>query len=259
MKPMGKKILVVDDNPVVTEALEDILKRKGYEEVTAVNSGQEALQLLKKEKPGLILLDIMMPRMNGVETLQEIRKIAPDLGLIMMTGLGSTELEYEARKIGVTDFLHKELGLEIFLKTVGKVLGEKEKKPEKKKELRILVVDDDPSVRDLLDDFLTKKGYKISLASNGEEGLSKTKSEKPHLVLVDINMPGMDGLEVLKKIKEDDPSITVIMITGTQEMETARKCLEMGAYDYITKPFNLEYLETSVFSKLALVALDEPS
>ncbi len=256
---MGKKILVVDDNPIVTEALEDVLKRKGYDEVITVNSGKKALQLLEKEKPDLILLDIVMPKMNGIETLKEIKKIAPDLGIIMMTGLGSTELEYEARQMGVTDFLHKELGLEIFLKTVAKVLGDKEKKPAKKRELRILVTDDDPSVQDLLDDFLTKKGYKISLASNGEEGLSKVKSEKPHLVLLDINMPGMDGLEVLKKIKKDSPSVTVIMITGLQEMETARKALEMGAYDYITKPFNLDYLETSVFSKLMLVALDEPS
>ena len=256
---MGKKILVVDDNLIVAEALEDILKRKGYEEVTTVNSGEEALQLVKQENHDLVLLDIIMPKMDGIETLKELRKIAPNLEVIMLTGLGSTELEWEARKIGVSDFLHKELGLEVFLKTVSRVLGErgKEERPEEKKELRILVVDDDPEVLNLLSDFLTKKGYKISLASNGEESLSKVKSEKPHMVLLDIKMPGMDGFEVLRKIKEDEPSLSVIMITGVQDMETARKALQMGACDYITKPFNLDYLETSVLSKLILVALEK--
>ena len=156
---MVKKILVIDGNSIVTEALEDILKRKGYEEVVIANSGEEALQLIKKENPDLVLLDIIMPQMDGIETLKKIRKIAPNLEVIMLTG--STELEYEARKIGVSDFLHKELGLEVFIKTVNRVLGEREKeeKPKEKKELRILVVDDDTEVQDLLSDFLTKKGY----------------------------------------------------------------------------------------------------
>ena len=256
---MGKKVLIVDDDSVVVETLEDALKRKGYEEVITANSGEEAFQLVKKEKPDLILLDIVMPRMNGVETLKEIRKIAPHLEVIMLTGLGSTELEHEARKMGVSDFLYKELTLEIFMKTLAKVLREREekKKPREGKELGILVIDDDSQVRDLLRDFLSGEGYEVYLASNGIGGLSKVKSKKPDMVLIDINMPEMDGLEVLKRIKEDDPSLAVIMISGAQDEETISQALEMGAHDYIIKPFNLDYLKTSVLSKLKVIASDE--
>jgi DNA-binding NtrC family response regulator len=256
---MGKKVLIVDDDSVVVETLEDALKRKGYEEVITATSGEEAFQLVKKEKPGLILLDIIMPKMNGIETLREIRKIAPDLEVIMLTGLGSTELEHEARKMGVSDFLYKELTLEIFMKTLAKVLSKREekKKPREGKELGILVIDDDSEVQDLLRDFLSGEGYEVYLASNGIGGLSKVKSKKPDMVLIDINMPEMDGLEVLKRIKENDPSVAVIMISGAQDTETISQALEMGAHDYITKPFNLDYLKTSVLSKLKLIASDE--
>ncbi len=258
---MGRKILIVDDEPVAAKTLGDALKRKGYEGVITANSGEEACQSIKKEKPDLILLDIMMPGMSGVETLREIKKIDPNLEVIMLTGRASTELEWEARKIRVSGFLYKELSPEVFMKNLSEILEEREeeKKPEKKKGLKILVIDDDPQVRDLLNDFLDKEGYDVSLASNGIGGLSKVKSEKPDLVLVDINMPEMDGLEVLKRVKEDNPSLTVIMISGGQDMETARKTLEMGAYDYITKPFDLHYLKISVLSKLQVIALDKSS
>jgi DNA-binding NtrC family response regulator len=258
---MEKNILAVDDDPLVIEFLKIVLKKVGYEKILTAGSGEEALSIISKERPGLVLLDIKMPGMDGIETLKEIRKIDPDLKVIILTCFGTPELESEARRLGVSDFLCKELGVEAFLKTVTKFSKETKTGVEKeeKRKAKILVVDDEPGVLEALYEFLTLKEYEVIKANNGKEALAKVKAERPHLVLLDIRMPGMDGFEVLGKIKEDEPSLSVIMISGVQDMETARKSLEMGACDYITKPFNLDYLETSVLSKLMLIALEKSS
>jgi len=116
---------------------------------------------------------------------------------------------------------------------------------------KILVVDDEQEICNMLKEFLTLKGYVVTAVLNGEEALVKIKEEKPVVVLLDIKMPGMDGIEVLKKIKEIDKQIpVVVMITAVKDEDIARKCMDLGAYDYITKPLSLEYLETVLAVKL---------
>jgi len=125
------------------------------------------------------------------------------------------------------------------------------KKYLKKNTRKILVVDDEPAICNMLKKFLTKKGYKADIALSGEEAVKKVKKDKPHVVLLDIKMPGMDGVEVLKKIKEIDKKIPiVIMVTAVADDELGRICLEMGAVDYITKPLGLDYLENVLIIKL---------
>ncbi len=115
---------------------------------------------------------------------------------------------------------------------------------------KILVVDDDLAVCNMLAKFLIKKDYHTVIALSGEEAIRKVKEERPHVVLLDIRMPGMDGVETLKKIREIDKEVGVVMITAVKEEETGKKCLELGAYDYITKPLSLDYLETVLMVKL---------
>ena len=119
-------------------------------------------------------------------------------------------------------------------------------------EEKILIIDDEQVVCDALKKFLTKKEYKVSTALSGEEGIKKIKinEDKPHIVLLDIRMPGMDGIETLKKIREIDKNIGIIMVTAVKENEVGRKCMELGAYDYIIKPFSIDYLETVLMVKL---------
>jgi DNA-binding NtrC family response regulator len=118
---------------------------------------------------------------------------------------------------------------------------------------KILIVDDEPKIRALLEKFLTKKGYQVVTAASGQEAIEKVKTDNPALVLMDIRMPGMDGLTAMKKIKEVSPKVGVIMITGVKDEEVAKKAMELEAFDYITKPFDLNYLETSLMVKLALL------
>lgn len=115
---------------------------------------------------------------------------------------------------------------------------------------KILVVDDERPVCDMLKKFLTKKGYDATCVLSGEGAIVKIKKEKPKVVLLDIRMPGMDGIEVLKEIKKIDKKIGIVMITAVKDDEIGRKCMEMGAFDYITKPIGLDYLEKVLTVKL---------
>ena len=120
----------------------------------------------------------------------------------------------------------------------------------------ILIIDDEAELCQNLSEMLKEEeeGYKLSIANNGEKGLAKIKEEVPDLVLLDIKMPEMDGIETLKRIRAIDKDILVIMLTAYQTVETAVKAMKLGAYDYISKPFNYE--ELKIIIKRALQTRD---
>jgi DNA-binding NtrC family response regulator len=103
----------------------------------------------------------------------------------------------------------------------------------------ILVVDDEAEICDLLQTFLTQEGYQVFTATNGVEAITLGKQNEPDLALLDIKMPGMDGIEVLRKLKKLRRDMGVIMLTGYGNLGTAKEAMRLGAYDYLTKPFDL--------------------
>jgi len=120
---------------------------------------------------------------------------------------------------------------------------------------RVLVVDDDPQARELLHEFLTAKAYDVLEAATGNEGLRRLREDRPHLVLLDINLPDISGLEVLRQAKAIDPAVGVIMVTGMHEEAVGRQAMRDGAFDYITKPLDLHYLEKSLWYKITTMTL----
>ena len=116
---------------------------------------------------------------------------------------------------------------------------------------RILVVDDEPGVCEVLKEFLETRGYQVTTAASGAEALKAVQSERPHFVLLDILMPGMNGLEALPRILEIDRTIGVIMLTAVDDHKVVKQAIGKGAYDYITKPINFDYLELSILTRLA--------
>jgi DNA-binding response OmpR family regulator len=120
---------------------------------------------------------------------------------------------------------------------------------------KVLVVDDEPQAVELLEEFLTAKGYAVVGASGGEEALRRLKEERPHLMLLDIRMPVMDGLEVLRRAREIDREVGIVMVTAVNEESIGREALRMGAYDYITKPLDFDYLERVLWVKITMMTL----
>ena len=108
--------------------------------------------------------------------------------------------------------------------------------------IKILVIDDETSIREGSERILSRMGCTVFGASNGEEGLAVLTQKKVHLVLLDLKMPGMDGMEVLRRIQADNPTILVIVITGFATVETAIEAMKQGAYDFIPKPFEPDQL-----------------
>lgn len=116
---------------------------------------------------------------------------------------------------------------------------------------KILVVDDEPSACDFLEEFLNHRGYHVSTAGNGEEALERVRADPPHLMLLDIRMAGMSGFEVLAHAVALDPRLGVIVISAVQEENIARRALEAGACDYIAKPIDLGHLESVMMARIA--------
>ena len=115
---------------------------------------------------------------------------------------------------------------------------------------KILIVDDEQLIRWSLEKHLQKQGYEVVTAGSGEDALKLAKEESPDLMLLDIQLPGMNGIEVLEKVKEFEEEVIVIMVTALGVLETAVKAMRLGAFDYINKPFNLD--ELSIIVKKAL-------
>ncbi|HDM78971.1 MAG TPA: response regulator, partial [Deltaproteobacteria bacterium] len=121
----------------------------------------------------------------------------------------------------------------------------------------ILVVDDEERITRSLAGILSDEGYRVQVASSGVEALKKVDDDLPDLVLLDIWMPGLDGMEVLQKLKEKYPNLQVIIISGHGNIETAVKATKLGAFDFIEKPLSIDKITVSVKNALNFSRLEQ--
>ena len=119
---------------------------------------------------------------------------------------------------------------------------------------KLLVVDDETEICDFLKAFFEDREFEVHTAHNGEEALRAVEASSPQVVLLDVHMPGMDGMKVLKEMKRRFPSVKVIMVTALETREKIEEAMRLGADNYITKPLSLEYLEKDVQQKIAHLA-----
>lgn len=112
--------------------------------------------------------------------------------------------------------------------------------------MKILIIDDEQSIRETLEMFLHEKGYAVVTSEDGAKGLEAVQRERPDIVILDIRLPGISGLEVLKRIAEKGEGIPVIMITAYHDMETTIQAMKLGAYEYIHKPIDVDELEIAI-------------
>lgn len=252
------KILVVDDEMQIRELLRDALGMKGYE-VTTVPSADQALARVFEEPFDLVLLDIKLAGESGISVLKKIRETQKKIPVVIYSGVITAELEKEARTAGANEVLSKDIGIMQLVEQIGRIVKAKNRifqEPSKGKERSILIVDDETEICNILRDFFKKRGCKTREAENGEKAVELARSETFSVALLDVNMPGMDGLDTLQKLLEINPKLGVVMVTGRQDDEKVKKAIELGAYSYILKPFDLLYLDLVVTSKLTIAESD---
>jgi DNA-binding response OmpR family regulator len=251
-------ILVIDDERMICDLLRSVFSAHGHEVFTAT-SGREGLELFRQRKPRFTLLDLRMPEMDGIEVLQEIRKIDSAAPVIVLTGGGTDTMEIRARGLGVTDFLRKALPLETLVKAMDRAMQRPGKMteapsavavvdapPDGSQAAAILVVDDEPQIRSMLSQYLTRRGYRVRVAPDGPTALAMVEKELPRFVILDMYMPGMNGLELLRELRARKYEGGVLGLTGSQEEKLLQGVLDLGAVDVMGKPVDLERVELAV-------------
>lgn len=231
---MPERIMVIDDDALNLRIAEHILQRD-YD-VLCSDSPAQGLELMERETVDLVLIDMDMPEIDGMEVLRRIRgndRIA-ETRVILLTTAGSQEDVTEAERLGALDFIRKPFFPTELLERVKKAL-------EKKRKDRILVVDDDRMNLKMAEHMLGKK-YEVSCVASGQEALETLTRSVPNLILLDLHMPQMNGLEVFEKIKQMDKvrDVPVVFLTADSERETEIEIFKAGAMDYIQKPFLAE-------------------
>lgn len=258
------KILVIDDDGIVRDALTVFLTRAGHQVTTAADGGNGILAF-KAGRPDLVILDRDLPVISGSGVFEKIREVSPAIPVMILTGYDSPEEAEVYIKHGAASFLSKGDGLSNVLAEVDRLLGI-EKAPAKPVIERgnprppapssggalILVADDDEAILGVLSRSLAAEGYRVITAKDGETALNLSREQKPDLILLDISMPKKNGLEVLKELAPELPRTGFMMITGNEDEQVAKTCLEMGAFDYIPKPMNLQALMKVIEARLLL-------
>lgn len=240
-----RKVLIVDDDKIIREQLKKELQRNFFSCYEASN-GREALEIFNHEDIDIVLLDVKLPDINGLEVLEKIKKKKPDCEIIVMTGFGTQEIAVQSLRRGAIDYIEKPIDIEELNASLGRAQEHLREKKDLAYKNTILVLDDDENIVKVLKKAMEKEGYEVFAAYKPKEGLSIIEKHKIDVVITDVAMDGMDGIEVLNRAKRFYQDIEGIVVTGILDQELAVKALRAGAIDYVVKPVNLEELVISV-------------
>jgi signal transduction histidine kinase/CheY-like chemotaxis protein len=209
----SKTVLVIDDNHHDRKFLHRYLSGEGYNVVMAIN-GKQGLQMAKEIVPDMITLDVMMPEMDGWETLVALKN-DPFLVNIPVVMSSIIEDRHLAQTLGAVDYLSKPVEKDRLLKVVDKYIA----KPTKG---AILVVEDDPDALEITCDLLVQAGWPVHAAENGAEAIEIIGKSPPALILLDLMMPDMDGFEVIKKVRyHPEWALIPIIVITSMELSSA--------------------------------------
>lgn len=251
-------ILVVDDERLICDLLQIVLSSHGHEVVVASN-GRDALKLFVERRPRLTLVDLCMPGMDGIELIKQIHWMDPLAAVMVLTGLESDAFKKYAMESGATEFLQKDVPLDQLLGTVNRALRRSDHasaaclpsvpagRPIGLGEpVSIMIVDDDQVIRELLANFLAQRGYHVLTAQDGATALAVADKRPPGLVILDIYLPDMNGVTVLRELRAKGYHGGVIVLSGSREERLLKEMLNRGAVELMAKPFDLERLALAV-------------
>jgi len=242
----------------------EFLGGEGFE-VTAAINGLEALWHVKGERPDAVVLDLRTPRLGGLEALRRVLILDPGLKVVVMT-VHPEDIREQAVSLGAVAVLAAPFEMRELLnalrsetpltgvraQSTGRFSTRPSAPPAPGRPRTVLIVEDDSYTGAMLKDFVTELGYEGQLVADSAAALRALVQGAPDLVLLDILLPGLSGLEALPSIRALAPGVPVVMVSGTTDEERARQALARGAFDYIVKPVDLRYLAETVEVALAM-------
>ncbi|MFA6587962.1 MAG: response regulator [Patescibacteria group bacterium] len=254
----SRHIVIIEDEDILREVLVKKFIHEGFRVDSATN-GEDGLALIQSARPDVVLLDILMPKMNGYEVLKNLQATGDKLPPIIIISNSGQPIEVDkAVSLGAIDFIIKAqiTPEEVYLK-VNKIFEPKIQKPKtqvqndesqeadtkisKKSngEYRILLVEDDQFLRDLLAGKLKREGFDVTACVDGQEGLRTIQKQKPDLVLLDIILPGLDGFNVLQQVRfsadKQVSEVPIVLLSNLGQDSDVAKGKKLGANDYLIK------------------------
>jgi two-component system sensor histidine kinase/response regulator len=237
------RVLVADDSAVVRAVVRQTLEAEGYA-VAEATDGEQAIERCRSDAPDLLLLDIRMPHTDGFEVLTALRA-DPDLAalpVVCLTALSSGDGVAEALKLGADDYLRKPFEAVELLARVRSALHRRQRGG-------VLVVDDNPINQAVAARMLVKRGFRVDLASDGHEAVRATLAGSYDLVLMDCEMPGLDGFEatgLIRAAERPGERTRIVAMTAHATAEARERCVAHGMDGYVTKPLRGAALDALV-------------
>jgi DNA-binding response OmpR family regulator len=246
------KVLIIEDEVTLMHLISNKLEKDGYQ-VMRASDGEEGFNKIKSEHPDLVLLDIIMPKMNGYEVLGRIKEEGLNVPVIIISNSGQPVEIEKTQELGAVDYLIKtqfepaEVSKKVknYLENKNEnivddfIFKPREDVTARKLNLNVLLVEDDPFLREICGKKLTKEGYTVYEAVDGLQAIKAFTKIKPHIVLLDIILPSIDGFQVLKRIRSSEDrqaaAVPVIMLSNLGQEDDVKRAMDLGANDYLIK------------------------
>ncbi len=221
-------ILVVDDDRDFADSLADALRLAGHQ-VDAVLSGERAVESFRRQDYDLTFMDVKLPGRSGVERFLEMRALRPDARVVLVSGFSVPQLIDEALAEGAYGVLQKPLDLKNLLEMVGRI------KPH-----GVLIADDDRDFVRSIRDLLQLNGYRVYTAHDGKEAIQRIVSDHVDVLILDLRLPMLSGLEVYLELQRQGRSLPTILVTAYAREETAMldQLQTLSVTGVLTKPFD---------------------
>jgi CheY-like chemotaxis protein len=247
MTNKNHRILIVDDDQNLRRLMHETLEAIGYLAVSA-SDGLDAIKLVKTEQIDLVIADISMPEMDGLQLLQQIKDYNPKIPVLLITGVNMNNIKDRVYQYGADAFLDKPFRIAKIEEMLDRLLANNIQPA------KVLVVDDNKEFREHFAAQLEEMGFRVIEAADGGEALEKLSRDHIDSVVTDWRMPNIDGVELAKRLKSDSPFTHVVIISGQAISLEDQEMLRNTADAFLSKPFRLDELKNMLnrFARKAL-------
>ena len=245
----NNSVLIIDSDKNTLVFLTDMLIKKGFNKSMGIITGEGVIDIIDEKNPDSIILNINIEGENAIDILFKIKSSYPTMPVIILAGPDHIDIAEAAIRKGASSYIvYKGMGDDI--SDIIKTQIQKHKQEIVRSKCDVLVIDDDSDILGMVKQYLNSNGYKCETVNNTYKAMDMLCLLKPKLVFLDIVMPGLDGMELLGKIKKADPSIKIIMMSGVSDYDICINAIKNGASGYITKPFSLQQLKVTLATTL---------